>query len=642
MMMKRTIISCLAVLLMMVGAKADNLTVEAVEIEPGATTTVGISLTNTENNLVSFQMDLTLPEGISLNKANCVLTSRITDVDQELVIGKQGEHVYRLTSASFNLTPIAGTNGELITLSITAANTFAGGLATISNIVFANRNSETINIASTNFNISVPAPASPNIVFADANVKAICVANWDTNHDGELSEAEAAAVTDLGMVFKDNYDITSFNELQYFTGLTSIGDHAFDDCTSLSDISIPNQVTSIGEYAFAGCVSFTSFTIPNGVTSIGSAAFLRCTNLLSIVIVGSVTNIGSYPFADCICLESIVVENTNPIYDSRGGCNAIIETATNKLIAGCKNTIIPNSVTSIGYSAFIGCSTLTTITIPYSVVSCEELAFSGCNGLETIIVENGNTKYDSRENCNAIIETASNTLIAGCKSTVIPNSVTSIGGHAFSDFSSLMSITIPNSVTHIGEYAFAGCSNLESVALSDNLIDIGGYAFYLCTNLLSINIPNKVTTIGEWAFGWCSFLTSVVIPQSVTTIGYNSFEGCPNLTSVTVGNPTPVAITQNTFSNRANATLYVPAGSKPAYEAADYWKDFNIEIDGSTVEPGDANGDGETDVDDASMIIYFMLGRITGVNPAWADINGDGDVDILDATLVIYRLLGRY
>ena len=704
-MMKRTIISCLAVLLMMVGAKADNLTVEAVEIEPGATTTVGISLTNTENNLVSFQMDLTLPEGISLNKANCILTSRVTDVDQELVIGKQGEHVYRLTSTSFNLTPIAGTQGKLITLSITASNTFAGGQATISNIVFANRNSETINIPNTNFNISVPTPASPNIVFADANVKAICVANWDTNHDGELSEAEAAAVTDLGTVFRENSTITSFNELQYFIGLTSIGDHAFENCSSLVGVTIPSSTKTIGDCSFRYCSSLTSIHIPSSVVDIDSQAFNYCPSL-----------------------ETITVALENSVFDSRNNCNAIIETSYNSLRVGCKNTVIPLSVLNIMTYAFTGCSNLVNISIP--------------------------------------------------------NSINDIGGSAFMDCSGLLSITIPSGVTDIGMLAFANCTSLRNIDLPNTITGLEVGAFEHCTSLESLTIPNGLTYLAGLSFDGCTSLSTVVIPNSVTEIGQRAFWGCNNLTSVTVNWELPLEIWDGVFSNRTNATLYVPAGTKAAYQAADYWKEFkeivefdesakaenkmlvedativigsegkmsvrlknnqqilgfsadvhlpngvtpktdgsgnmiittasrvpvtvmgNVTSDGvahfailtngtpiagndgeifsfeiqaddamtagnyevqltniklvnselkvvmpdndtatlavKEAEPGDANGDGEIDVLDATLIIYYILGNYPALNLDWADINGDGEVDILDATLVMYRFLGRY
>ena len=340
------------------------------------------------------------------------------------------------------------------------------------------------------------------IVFADAYVKAICVENWDTNGDGELSYDEAAAVTDLGQAFAWNSVITCFEELQYFTGLTSIGPTAFICCTSLFEIVIPENVTSIENAAFFGCTELASLIIPNSVQTISYAAFQN-SGLISLTIPKSVTLLESELFVGCNNLTVLIVEEGNPTYDSRNNCNAIIETASNKLLMGCKSSIIhksvteisefafrccteltditiPDGVTRIEQYAFQGCSALKSIYVPKSVVRVSQGVFAGCSSLTSIIVEEGNPEYDSRMDCNAIIQTSTGVLITGCQSTAIPNGTSCLYNDAFNGCSGLISITIPQSVMEICNRAFLDCNDLESIEIPDGVVTIGNSAFYGC------------------------------------------------------------------------------------------------------------------------------------------------------------------
>lgn len=442
------------------------------------------------------------------------------------------------------------------------------------------------------------------IVFADANVKSICVTNWDTNGDGELSYAEAAAVTSLGTVFRNNTIITSFDELNYFTGLNRLEWECFRDCTNLSSIVIPNSVTIIESRVFQGCTGLISVIIPNSVTEIGGQSFLDCSGLTSVVIPSSVQTIRSnsfvrtgltsleipssviliedYAFGYNANLEQIIVDNANAVYDSRNNCNAIIKTNTNKLMVGCKNTIIPNTIVTIDTRAFIGCANLISIDIPNSVTAIKAMAFYECSSLTSI---------------------------------EIPYAVTTVGDNAFSYCTGLTHVSwnAVNVTNCIDPFRYS--SNLTEIVFGDNVISIPGYVVCQCYSLNSVVIGNAVTTIGEGAFSDCSGLTTIVIPNNVATIGSTAFQNCTGMTSMTVLATTPPTIQAYTFRNVSKTIpVYVPHGSADDYNNASYWSEFtNIQenpniafadnnVKALCVANWDTNGDGELSYEEAAAV----------------------------------------
>ena len=274
--------------------------------------------------------------------------------------------------------------------------------------------------------------------------------------------------------------------------------------------------------------------IPDSVTEIQECAFCSKNDLTNVTIPKSVTKIGEGAFYACPDLESIIVDPYNLFYDSRDNCNAIIETATNTLIDGCKNTVIIDGVVSIAGKALSSCCDLKTIRIPASVTNIERNALKWDSNIRKIIVDPNNKVYDSRENCNAIIETATNKLIRGCKNTIIPNTVLCIGSGAFSSCHGLKEILIPSSVTVIEDYAFTGCKKLRSIIIPENVKMLGKSVFERCEGLISAILPNSLTTIENFSFAFCKRLAAVVIPGNVTNIKYSAFSGCGNIVSVII------------------------------------------------------------------------------------------------------------
>ncbi len=248
------------------------------------------------------------------------------------------------------------------------------------------------------------------------------------------------------------------------------------------------------------------------------------------------------------------------------------------------------SVTSIGKSAFSDCTSLASVDIPEGVTSIGDCAFEGCTSLTSITVAPGNSVYDSRQGCNAIIETKTNTLVTGCRNTVIPESVTCIGYNAFRGCYALESIDIPEGVTSTGDKAFMGCSSLTSISLPKGVTRISNCAFMDCRSLTSISIPEGVTSIEDNAFNRCTSLASIDIPEGVRYIGEYTFERCASLAKVICRAERVPYASNGAFLRTpiGKAKLYVPASSIEAYKAANGWKGFGtilpLEDDKSNTE----------------------------------------------------------
>lgn len=488
-------------------------------------------------------------------------------------------------------------------------------------------------------------------------------------------------------------------------GVSEIGGELFSGCTNLQSINIPSTVLSIKGEAFEGCESLQNLVIPEGVQSIGREAFRKCTSLTSIAIPSSVNLIKSGAFGSCSNLTHISVASGNTIYDSREDCNGIIETSTNTLIYGCRITTIPQSVTaigdgafsssditstvipsqiiSIGEDAFYGCTSLTNVTISENVTEIGDYAFADCIALTEVIsmistpfaIDEsvfGRDKYMNQplsatlyvpEGSKALYETTTGwnqfqnivemeeeqaqaieidgiyyeianagialkdiqqnvypsdvevaVVVASPNKeyngdVVIPSAITYdgktyavalIGEGAFAEYKGeygydLRSVVIPNSVVAIAYEAFVESSTLERVEIPNSVTFIGENAFGDCESLSSIHLPDNLTEIAAKTFKYCTSLTEIEIPAGVESIGKRAFGNCDNLTTIISHIAEPFDIDINAFgiydSNRnwianPNTTLYIPWGTKALYEAANGWKEF-----ARIVEPKLSSGD---------------------------------------------------
>ena len=401
---------------------------------------------------------------------------------------------------------------------------------------------------------------------------------WYTSSDGNVVDPYKTDVFGANII-SNEYN-NGMGVITFDGDVTSIGNYAFIRCYNLKSVTIPDSVTTIGYQAFYNCDSLTSVNIPDSVTTIGDWAFAACYRLTSVNIPDSVTTIGNSAFCYCNSLT----EFTGKFAEDNGRILVVDGVLTAFAPAGITEYTIPDSVATIGESAFAGCDSLTSVTIPDSVTTIGSYAFYSCNSLKEF-----KGKYATEDGRSLIVD---NTIIAYANASgttyTIPDSVTEIGRSAFENCNSLTSVNIPDSVTKIGDRAFYNCYSLTSVDIHDSVTTIGNEAFSACSSLTSVTIPDSVTTIGWNAFNWCTSLTSVNIPDSVKTIGNYAFSSCTSLTSVYCKATTPPALggTYVFDNNVSGRKIYVPAGSVEAYKSATRWSEYASAIVGYDFENG--------------------------------------------------------
>lgn len=394
-----------------------------------------------------------------------------------------------------------------------------------------------------------PDPSSV-IQFADPIAKYACVEKFDTSGDGELSYAEAAAVSSLVGLFKDWDTVTRFDEIKFFTGVTST-DGVFDGLAKLESITIPDFITKLGSFkgcislksadlssvltslpasCFYGCTTLTSVSLPFNLALIPDSCFGGCTELPALDIPTSVTSIGAGAFSDCNSLQ--IVALPSGLTSLSTGC-----------FEGCTELMsitLPSGLVSIPYYCFQNCSALQSLTMPSSITRIDPYAFSGCSALQAIELPSGlkAIDYSAFQNCSSII------------SISFPASLTYIGDSAFSNCTSLTTITLGDGVS-IGQYAFSSCAELSSITMGDS-IKIGLSAFRYCSMLSTISLGNSII-ISRNAFDSCRSLSSFSMGNDGSIVP--AFYGCTSLTTVTLGNG--VSVGESVFNDCVSLTSVV-------------------------------------------------------------------------------------
>lgn len=525
------------------------------------------------------------------------------------------------------------------------------------------------------------------ISFVDDAVKELCTnSSWDTDGDGELSTDEAAAVETINQVFRENTEITSFDELKYFTGLTSIGSLAFNGCTNLELICIPEGVTSIGQWAFngtkitsiklpeslrtlsvnafQGCNELRSVILPEGFETLSGYSIHNCTNLWMVYLPSSFSTIddeaGPNPIVGCPSLTTIVVDEANETFDSRGGCNAVIRTSTNTLVAGCKSTLIPEDIQYIGSQAFMDNPGISKIEIPEGVIGIRDAAFQNCTNLKQVVAHMatppsiGSTVFSGISNeCVLVVPAGkkSEYISKGWTETVFKGGIvelaagdeldnfvfsgTEAGGlyaklSSYSDdqLKAIKKLTV-NSPINSADFSII--RKLCGDKANDPYFSQYGLDLLDLTNASIVGDNNSSydpyfkadNVICNTAFYSLANLAELKLPASATRLGYRVFMGATSDMIVHVPWTAPLSLDidsafdcdqfgQKANSDVKNMILVVPKGCLAAYQAVEGWNWFKEirEENEVTPEPSgnyDLNNDGKIDVGDVTKLVNEVL-----------------------------------